>query len=52
MTLEEWDSRVIQAELKGGYVTCPKCDKFSGDDWSQCKGSCPVPGSPHFDESI
>ena len=27
---------------------CPKCGAFSGDDWSQCEGSCPMPCSPHF----
>ena len=26
---------------------CQKCGKTSGDDWSQCKGVCPMPGSPH-----
>jgi len=29
-------------------VKCPKCKAVSGDDWSQCEKSCPVPGSPHF----
>lgn len=28
--------------------TCPKCDAVSGDDWSQCKGRCPMPMSPHY----
>lgn len=28
---------------------CPKCGKISGDDWSQCKGACPMHGSPAFD---
>ncbi|MCK1543358.1 hypothetical protein IVB12_15690 [Bradyrhizobium sp. 179] len=28
-------------------TTCPKCGATSGNDWSQCKGSCPLPGSPH-----
>lgn len=27
-------------------VTCPKCNKTSGDDWSQCGKSCPMPMSP------
>lgn len=27
---------------------CPKCNFTSGDDWKQCGGSCPMPGSPHF----
>jgi len=30
------------------YPTCPKCDAESGNDWSQCEGSCPMPGSPHY----
>lgn len=39
--------RAEQAELhqpKG----CPKCGKYSGDDWSQCEGDCPIPMSPHY----
>jgi hypothetical protein len=31
------------------YVECQKCKKLSGDDWSQCKGSCPKEDSPHYD---
>ena len=27
---------------------CPKCGATSGDNWSQCEGECPMPGSPHF----
>jgi hypothetical protein len=27
---------------------CPKCHHGSGDDWTQCNGVCPVPGSPHY----
>lgn len=30
---------------------CPKCGWDSGDDWSQCKGSCPMPMSPHYNKS-
>lgn len=30
-------------------VICPKCHTQSGNDWSQCAGSCPVERSPHFD---
>lgn len=33
------------------YRQCLKCKKFSGDDWSQCKGYCPVEGSPDFQAS-
>jgi hypothetical protein len=32
--------------------TCPKCQWRSGDDWRQCNGVCPVPGSPHHDELV
>ena len=31
-------------------IECPKCRAFSGDDWSQCNGSCPMKGSPHYKE--
>ena len=24
-------------------LRCPKCGAYSGDDWSQCEGSCPMP---------
>jgi ferredoxin len=27
---------------------CSKCGFHSGDDWMQCRGVCPVPGSPHY----
>ena len=30
-------------------MRCPKCLARSGDDWEQCGGSCPMPGSPHYD---
>lgn len=30
-------------------IQCRKCSYVSGDDWSQCDGSCPMQGSPHFD---
>jgi hypothetical protein len=30
------------------YRQCRKCEKFSGDDWSQCGDACPTEGSPHF----
>lgn len=30
------------------YYQCQKCKKFSGDDWSQCKGWCPVEDSPSY----
>lgn len=28
---------------------CPKCGYYKGDDWTQCKGRCPLSFSPHFD---
>lgn len=28
-------------------MKCSKCGARSGDDWKQCGGSCPMPGSPH-----
>lgn len=27
---------------------CPKCGANSGDSWTQCEGSCPMPLSPHY----
>jgi len=30
------------------FKTCPKCQAVSGNDWSQCRGQCPLPMSPHF----
>lgn len=27
---------------------CKKCGATSGNDWNQCKGSCPQKGSPHY----
>jgi hypothetical protein len=31
-------------------MNCPKCGVSSGNDWSQCKGSCPIPVSPYYDK--
>ena len=31
-----------------GEIICPKCRQTSGNSWSQCGGSCPMPCSPHF----
>lgn len=31
---------------------CPKCRATSGDDWSRCRGKCPMTMSPHFDQAI
>lgn len=32
-------------------MNCPKCGANSGDDWSQCGKSCPMPGSPHYNDT-
>jgi hypothetical protein len=32
-------------------IVCPKCGAESGDDWSQCERSCPMPMSPHYKKS-
>lgn len=40
----------LRSRTVAEYQMCPKCMKFSGDDWSQCAGSCPLPDSPHFSE--
>jgi len=29
-------------------TACPKCGATSGNNWSQCKKSCPIEGSPHY----
>lgn len=29
-------------------MSCPKCNRESGDDWSECGGACPIPASPHY----
>jgi hypothetical protein len=34
-----------------GAKQCPKCGVQSGDDWRQCEGQCPMPGSPHYNEN-
>jgi hypothetical protein len=31
---------------------CPKCQSFHGNDWSQCKGSCPMEMSPHYSAPV
>jgi len=30
------------------FLTCPKCSQSSGNDWSQCGRSCPMPHSPYY----
>lgn len=31
---------------------CPKRGYLSGNDWSQCGKSCPMPSSPHYRPSV
>ena len=38
-------------QTDAGYIQCPKCGALSGDDWSQCGGSCPMTASPYYNES-
>lgn len=38
--------------VDGRQDACTKCGYRSGDDWSQCGGSCPMPGSPHFNQHL
>lgn len=33
-------------------MKCPKCKAKSGDDWTQCGGSCPMPMSPHYKTKV
>jgi len=37
---------------KDDRVLCPVCGCASGDDWSQCGSTCPIPGSPHYDPYV
>jgi hypothetical protein len=32
-------------------ITCPKCKRESGDNWSECEGSCPMPMSPYYNKA-
>lgn len=34
--------------MANGAKRCPKCKRYSGDDWTQCEGECPMSPSPHF----
>lgn len=34
------------------WLQCPKCHYFSGDDWKQCEGKCPIKLSPYYDEEL
>ena len=36
---------------ENGAWYCPRCGAYSGDDWSQCGGACPIKGSPYHKES-
>lgn len=33
-------------------MTCPKCHQTSGNSWSQCEGACPMPMSPHYQNTL
>ena len=35
-------------QRRDGTIVCPKCRQDSGNDWSQCRGKCPLPMSPHY----
>lgn len=37
--------------IKSASAVCPKCSATSGGDWSQCRGSCPMPMSPYYDRA-
>jgi predicted Zn-ribbon and HTH transcriptional regulator len=39
---------VREALKKYLSAPCRKCGYESGDDWTQCKGFCPKPWSPHY----
>lgn len=36
-----------ESPVKDG-LKCPKCGVWSGDNWVQCEGECPMPHSPHY----
>lgn len=33
-------------------ISCPKCGATSGDNWSQCGDSCPMPISPVYSAAL
>lgn len=33
-------------------MACPKCHQTSGNSWSQCEGACPMPMSPHYQNTL
>ncbi len=37
-----------ECDFTDGGKRCPKCGAYSGDDWSQCVGDCPMVMSPHY----
>lgn len=48
----EWGVHEYRLDGKGlpsEFIQCPKCKAVSGDDWVQCKGECPMEGSPYYD---
>lgn len=42
------NNTMSQTQQTPGRVSCPKCGATSGNDWTQCGGSCPMLGSPHY----
>lgn len=41
-----------EENLDDEIIVCPKCKLDDPGDWSQCKGSCPMPESPHYKKPI
>lgn len=50
LTVGELKEMLDYEEPSGEAIKCPKCKFTSGNCWSQCEGSCPMPMSPHFKE--
>lgn len=48
LTVGELKAMFPVNDPRGEIFACPKCKNTSGDDWTQCRGSCPMPMSPHF----
>jgi bifunctional NMN adenylyltransferase/nudix hydrolase len=47
-----WDAdRLLFYKSDRAALKCPKCGARTGDDWTQCGGSCPMPQSPYYDVS-
>lgn len=52
MATLEWEFFENIDESPGGPAEhqCPKCRRWSGDDWRQCNDKCPMIMSPHYDK--